>query len=121
MNRAKMFFIDKPCWRCGNSVRLAFIGNSEGQYIYSTGFNGAEIALANQHGANIHEVKTSEGVLRYHTVCNACNSYNFASSNCDQLFEPETGKVNLGFKCFDCVCKKKPNSWFSHSRRFLDF
>ena len=120
MNRAEMFFIDKPCWKCGNSVRLALIGSPQGMYVNSTGFNGAEIALANQYGANIHEVKTKRGTLECQTVCKACKSYNFASFNYDQLFEPETRIVNLGFKCFDCVYKEKPYSWFSYSRRFLD-
>lgn len=121
MTRAKMFFIDKPCWKCRNSVRLALIGNSQGLYVDSTGFNSDEIALANQHGANIYEVKTREGMLRCYTVCRSCKSYNFTSFDFDQLFDPKTETIDLGFKCIGCVCEDKPYSRQSYSRRFLNF
>ena len=110
MNYAKMFFIDASCWRCNSGIRFALIRSSQGINIDSTGFNENEIALANQYGANIKEVRTKDRRTASYSVCKKCTGHNFTSFNFELLYSPETETIDLGMKCFHCICKTKPYS-----------
>lgn len=110
MNIAKFFFIDTSCYRCKSKIRFALIRNGQGINIDSRGFNDNEIALANQHGANIKDVRTKDRRTEFYTVCNKCNEYNFTSFNLERIYDPEIETIDLGQKCFNCVSKSKPQS-----------
>ena len=110
MNHANMFFVDASCWRCKSGVRFALIRNSQGVNIDSTGFNENEIALANQYGANIKDVRTKDRRTAFYSVCKKCNGNNFTSFNFERLYSRETETADLGMKCFHCIRETKPYS-----------
>lgn len=110
MNHAKMFFIDASCWRCRSKIKFALIRSERGENIDSTGFNNNEIALANQYGTNIKDVRTKDHRTAFYSVCNKCFGYNFTSFNLERLYSPETETIDLGKKCFHCVWKTNPQS-----------
>lgn len=110
MNHAKMFFIDASCWRCNSNIRFALIRSARGENVDSTGFNKNEIELANQHGANIKDVRTKDRRTAFYSVCNKCLGYNFTSFNLERLYDSEVETIDLGKKCFHCVWKRNPQS-----------
>lgn len=103
MPRMKLLVIDGECWRCKAPMKVGALRGDAG---YEGGFDAAQIALANQHGANIRTRYSRTVRDRYAAnTCTRCNAfignhYLFT----DYVAMPDYSRIELdaGYYCPVC-------------------